>query len=165
MSDIWVYTSMNTKEAIDAHLQEAAERKVGWISMYRRHVLVQTPMVHPWACPWGMPNQTEVDGWWRGLNLNALEQLRLLTVLLSHNQNPYQAAIDQEKSDLAGQEVAFSKAIAAEHARVEGEDLRTGLTREDIERDLEEVAERKRRIDEAKSRKAGEEVQHVGYMI
>lgn len=61
---------------------------------------------------------------------------------------------------MAGQEVAFAKAIAAEHAAFQG-DPRTGLTREDIDRELEAAAARKKRIDEERAAKAGAEVAHV----
>lgn len=70
------------------------------------------------------------------------------------------AAIDEDKSAMAGQEVAFAKAIAAEHASFEG-DPRTGLTREDIQRDLDAAAERKKQIDDERAAKAGAEVAHV----
>lgn len=61
---------------------------------------------------------------------------------------------------MAGQEVTFAKAIAAEHASLQG-DPRTGLTRQDIEDELEAAAARKKRIDEERAAKAGAEVAHV----
>ena len=61
---------------------------------------------------------------------------------------------------MAGQEVAFAKSIAAEHAAFEG-DPRTGLTREDIQRDLDAAAARKKQIDDERAAKAGAEVAHV----
>lgn len=63
---------------------------------------------------------------------------------------------------MAGQEVTFAKAIASEHAQLEG-DPKTGLTREDIEHDLEAAAARKKRIDEERAAKAGAEVAHVRF--
>lgn len=71
----------------------------------------------------------------------------------------------EARSELAGQEVTFSKAIAAEVAAREDASTAssTGLTKEDIERDLAAAAERKAKIDEAKSRKAGEDYEHVRF--
>jgi hypothetical protein len=79
---------------------------------------------------------------------------------LSQNVIPTQAAIDEDKAAMAGQEVAFARAIAAEHATLP-HDPRTGLTRQDIEDDLEAAAARKKRIDEERAAKAGAEVAHV----
>lgn len=74
------------------------------------------------------------------------------------------AAIDQNKSEIAGQEVAFAKAIATEQASIEG-DPKTGLTRNDIERELEAAALRKKRIDDERAAKAGAEVAHVREVV
>ena len=76
-----------------------------------------------------------------------------------------QAAIDQHRSELAGQEVTFAKAIAAEqkgHAEDQAAP-ENGKTKADIDADLFAAAERKRAIDEAKSAKAGEDYKHVGW--
>lgn len=71
-----------------------------------------------------------------------------------------QAAIDEDKSAMAGQEVAFAKAIAAEQAELHA-DPKTGLTREDIENELAAAAARKKHFDEMRAAKAGAEVAHV----
>lgn len=65
---------------------------------------------------------------------------------------------------MAGQEVAFARAIAAENASLP-HDPKTGLTREDIEHDLEEAAARKKRIDDERAAKAGAEVAHVSLRV
>lgn len=85
----------------------------------------------------------------------------MYTVKLSFH--AFQAAIDQNKSEIAGQEVAFAKAIATEQASIEG-DPKTGLTRDDIERELEAAALRKKRIDDERAAKAGAEVAHVSFL-
>lgn len=74
-----------------------------------------------------------------------------------------QAAIDQHRSELAGQEVAFAKAIAAERKGYAEDQAapENGKTRADIDADLFAAAERKRAIDEAKSARAGEDYKHV----
>lgn len=77
-----------------------------------------------------------------------------------------QAAIDQHRSELAGQEVKFAKAIAAEqkgHAEDQAAP-ENGKTKADIDADLFAAAERKRAIDEAKSAKAGQDYKHVGLL-
>ncbi|KAK9893456.1 hypothetical protein P389DRAFT_174983 [Cystobasidium minutum MCA 4210] len=74
------------------------------------------------------------------------------------------AAIDGDKAAMAGQEVAFARAIAAENASLP-HDPKTGLTREDIEHDLEEAAARKKRIDDERAAKAGAEVAHVKEVV
>lgn len=78
-----------------------------------------------------------------------------------------QAAIDQHKSDLSGQEVTFAKAIAAEikQREVDGVAAQDGLTREDIEQDLRLAAERKQAIDDDKARNAGADYKHVGRIL
>jgi gamma-glutamylcysteine synthetase len=74
-----------------------------------------------------------------------------------------QAAIDQERSELAGQEVTFAKGIAAEQKEAEAThtDPRTGLTKHEIEHQLQLAAERKKHFDDERALKAGAQVQHV----
>lgn len=99
--------------------------------------------------------------------------------------SPRQAAIDQARSELAGQEVLFAKAKAAEHARGsssaspgdEGVEevgpYSSGTppnrhhhrTKEEIDQELEDAAERKRGIDEARSQKAGQDYKHVSVCV
>ena len=78
-----------------------------------------------------------------------------------------QAAIDEQRSQLAGQEVVLAKAIAAEtkeghHPTTEGE--LSMATKKDVERDLEARAERKKAHDEMKAEKAGEDYKHVSFL-
>jgi len=51
--------------------------------------------------------------------------------------------------------------VAKEHHAHENEPEEGGLTKEDVDKELAEAAERKRRIDEDRARKAGEDYRHV----
>lgn len=74
-----------------------------------------------------------------------------------------QAAVDQQKSDLAGTEVAHAMAVAAEHRASEenSTSVHTGRTAEDVQHDLDLAAERKKRIDDERAAKAGADYKHV----
>lgn len=76
---------------------------------------------------------------------------------------PIQAAIDRQRSDLAGLEVAHAKAVAAEHHPSEDQQTSasTAKTAQDIQYDLDMAAERRKRIEEERSTKAGADYKHV----
>ena len=75
-----------------------------------------------------------------------------------------QAAIDENRSALAATEVAHAKAVAAEHRALEGNETapQNGKTAQDVQRELDLAAERKKKIDADRAAKAGADYQHVG---
>ena len=81
-----------------------------------------------------------------------------------------QAAIEGHRSELAGQEVAFAKAIAADnkegHNHYNGTrgNIAVATSKKDIDDDLQAHADRKKARDKLKTMKAREDCNHVSQL-